>query len=342
MKHRLHGLLPTAVLTGLALAIPTLSLSQTPSEVIPVWDGVAPGSEGWTQKEGLLELSDTRFTPPNADTLVWNVTRPTLTVFKPKPGKANGAAVIVAPGGGFRVLSYANEGVRVAQWLADAGVTAFVLKYRLNRMPDDPADIRKDLDRMMAAAAGRPAGNPPGGAPPTGVPPAGAPPGGAPPPGAPAGAPPGPLLHFGPVELDAIADGQQAVKLVRSRAKQFGIDPHRIGIIGFSAGGAVSGGAAVRAEPADRPNFVGVIYSNVPGVIPPNAPPAFFAAAADDPLSNAMPDLFTRWRASGAVAEIHIYAKGQHGFGTARQGLPVDHWLDAFHAWLAQQGFVPL
>jgi dienelactone hydrolase len=212
-------------------------------------------------------------------------------------------------------------------------VTAFVLKYRLNRMPDDPADIRKDLDRMMAAVAARPAGIPPGGAQPKG-----APPGGAPPPVA----PPGPLMQFGPVELDAIADGQQAVKLVRSRAKQFGIDPHRIGIIGFSAGGAVSGGAAVRAEPADRPNFVGVIYSNVPGVIPPNAPPAFFAAAADDPLSNAMPDLFTRWRASGAVAEIHIYAKGQHGFGTARQGLPVDHWLDAFHAWLAQQGFVPL
>lgn len=318
MIFRLHSLLPATVLTGLALAIPAQSISQTPSEVIPIWDGAAPGSESWTQKEGRLELSDPRFNPPNADTLVWNVTRPTLAVFKPKSGKANGAAIIVAPGGGFRVLSYENEGLRVAQWLADRGVTAFVLKYRLNRMPDDPADVRKDLDRMLAAVAARPPGAPPAGAP-----------------------PPGPLMQFGPVELDAIADGQQAVKLVRSRAKEFGIDPHRIGIIGFSAGGAVSGGAAVRAAPADRPNFVGVIYSNVPGVIPANAPPAFFAAAADDPLSSAMPDLFTRWRASGAVAEIHIYAKGQHGFGTAHQGLPVDHWLDAFHAWLAQQGFVP-
>jgi acetyl esterase/lipase len=325
MKHQLQGALLAAVLTGVALAIPTLSISQTAPEVIPIWDGVAPGSEGWTQKEGRLELSDTRFTPPNADTLVWNVTRPTLAVFRPKSGTANGAAIIVAPGGGFRVLSYTNEGLRVAQWLADHGVTAFVLKYRLNRMPDDPADVRKDLDRMMAAAAARPPGNPPAGAPRA---------------GAPVGAP-GPLMQFGPVELDAIADGEQAVKLVRSRAKEFGIDPHRIGIIGFSAGGAVSGGAAVRAAPPDRPNFVGVIYSNVPGVIPANAPPAFFAAAADDPLSSAMPDLFSRWRASGAVAEIHIYAKGQHGFGTARQGLPVDHWLDAFHAWLAQQGFVP-
>ena len=329
MKHRLHELLPAAILTGLALAIPTLSIAETPSEVIPIWDGVAPGSEGWTQKEGRMEVNNPLFTPPLADTLVWNVTRPTLTVFKPKSGKANGAAVVVAPGGGFRVLSYDNEGLRVAQWLADRGVTAFVLKYRLNRMPDEPAEVRKDMDRMMAAGGARPPGSPPAGAPRAGPAPG----------GPPAGAP-GPLMQFGPVELDAIADGQQAVKLVRSRAKEFGIDPHRIGIIGFSAGGAVSGGAAVRAEPADRPNFVGVIYSNVPGVIPANAPPAFFAAAADDPLSSAMPDLFTRWRASGAVAEIHIYAKGRHGFGTAHQGLPVDHWLDAFHAWLAQQGFI--
>src|ERR1700748_3172591 len=102
------------------------------------------------------------------------------------------------------------------------------------------------------------------------------------------------------VEQLGISDGGQAVKLVRARAKEFGIDPQRIGIIGFSAGGAVSGGASVRAEPADRPHFVGIIYGGVPGAIPANAPPAFLAAAADDPLSQGLPDLFGRWRASGA------------------------------------------
>ena len=137
-----------------------------------------------------------------------------------------------------------------------------------------------------------------------------------------------------------ISDGQEAIKLVRRLASEFGIDAHRIGIIGFSAGGAVSGGAAVRAAPADRPDFVAMIYSNVAGEIPKGSPPAFLAAAADDPLSAGMPDLFTRWRASGAVAEMHIYAKGQHGFGTAKQGLPVDHWIDQFFAWMTQQGFV--
>jgi acetyl esterase/lipase len=324
MGERMIDTLKRLSLAGVAasgfLLIAAASVAQTPSQVIPVWNGPPPGSGDTSQKEGSMDLNDTRFTPPNPDTLVWNVTQPSLAVFKPAAGKANGTAVIVAPGGGFRVLSYKNEGLRVAQWLADHGVTAFVLKYRLHRMPDDPAEVRKGLDQMLAAAM-RPPGKAPDGS-------------AAPP-------PPMPRMEFGPLELSAIADGEQAVKLVRSRAKEFGVDPQRIGIIGFSAGGAVAGGASVRAEPADRPNFVGIIYGGVPGAIPAQAPPAFLAAAADDPLSNGMPDLFARWRASGASAEMHIYAKGQHGFGTAKQGLPVDHWLDAFYAWLGQQGFAP-
>ena len=140
--------------------------------------------------------------------------------------------MIVAPGGGFRVLSYKNEGLRVAKWLADHGVTAFVLKYRLNRMPDDPVEMRKNMDEMLAAASARPPGIPQGENAP---------------------AIPRPSMEAGSVALMGISDGQQAIKLVRSRAKEFGIDPQRIGIIGFSAGGAVSGGATVRAEPADRP-----------------------------------------------------------------------------------------
>lgn len=128
------------------LTIAASSLAQTPSQVILVWSGTPPGSVETAQKEVSLELNDTRFTPPNPDTLVWNVTQPSLAVFKPAAGKSNGAAVIVAPGGGFRVLSYKNEGLRVAHWLAEHGVTAFVLKYRLHRMPDDPAEVKKGLD----------------------------------------------------------------------------------------------------------------------------------------------------------------------------------------------------
>jgi acetyl esterase/lipase len=115
------------------------------------------------------------------------------------------------------------------------------------------------------------------------------------------------------------------------------VSPDHIGIIGFSAGGVVSGSAGI--SDTNRANFVGIIYSNVAGTIPANAVTAFMAAAADDPLSAGMPDLFARWRAAGAQAELHIYAKGQHGFGMRKQGLPVDGWIDAFGAWLDQQGF---
>ncbi len=287
--------------------------AEADHQVIPLYSGAAPGSEDWTQTEHAQNLKDPRFTPPNDDILVWNVTHPTLTVFRPASGKANGAAVIVAPGGGFRVLSYTNEGVRVAQNLADNGVTAFVLKYRLNRMPDDADQILAGMGKILADAAK------------SGV----------------ASASGAPAITLGPVEQMGISDGERAVGLVRARAAEFGVDPKRIGIIGFSAGGVVSGETAVKAAPSERPDFVGIIYAFVPDEIPSGAPPAFMAAAADDPLSRGMPDLFRRWLTANSSAELHIYAKGQHGFGTAKQGLPVDHWLDAFHAWLAQQGFVP-
>ncbi|MEO0031154.1 MAG: hypothetical protein RIS94_912 [Pseudomonadota bacterium] len=299
-------LVALALLVGSA---PSSVLAQ--AEIIPLYNGTAPGTEGWTQREIQFDLVDRRFNPPNPDTLVVNVSRPTLTVFRPAAGKGNGAAVIVAPGGGFRVLSYKNEGLRVAQWLADRGITAFVLKYRLHAMPVSNAeDVEKGMAQMAKEAGTRTTGTA------------------------------GPAITIGPVENGAIADGEAAVNLVRARAKEFGIDPARIGIIGFSAGGVVSGGAAVHAPAEQRPNFVGIIYSFTPGQIPQGAPPAFMAAAADDPLSTAMPQLFSQWRAAGASAELHIYAKGQHGFGTAKQGLPVDNWLDAFHGWLVQQGFV--
>jgi acetyl esterase/lipase len=302
---QLRHLIALALLAG---AAPSSLFAQ--SEIIPLYNGSAPGTQGWTQKEVQFDLVDRRFNPPNEDTLVVNVSRPTLTVFRPAAGKANGTAVIVAPGGGFRVLSYKNEGLRVAQWLADRGITAFVLKYRLHATPVSNAeDVEKGMAQMAKEAGARGTA--------------------------------APAIAIGPVENGAIADGEAAVNLVRARATEFGIDPARIGIIGFSAGGVVSGGATVHAPAEQRPNFVGIIYSFTPGQIPQGAPPAFMAAAADDTLSTAMPQLFSQWRAAGASAELHIYAKGQHGFGTAKQGLPVDGWLDAFHGWLIQQGFAP-
>jgi acetyl esterase/lipase len=282
--------------------------------ILDVWPAGTPASAAsTTQKEGAVDVVDPRF--KDSDTIVWNVTHPTLEVVRPT-GKPNGAAIVIAPGGGFRVLSYLNEGTRVADWMAAKGFTAFVLKYHLHPLPNDPQEIKK-----LAEGMGRPPG---GDAKPAGQ-----------------GAPPAlPRMEFGELEKSAVADGVQALKLVRSLAGKYDFDAARVGFVGFSAGGAVSGNAAITPVAAERPNFVGIIYSGVRDPIPAGAPPAFFAAAADDPLSATLPDVFSRWLKAGSPAEIHVYAKGQHGFATHKQGLPVDGWLDVFYAWITQQGFV--
>ena len=302
------------VLAGTVLALASIgglsagaATNAAGHEILDVWPGNPPGSEPSTVPEGSVDVVDPRHNTP--DTIVTNVTHPSLQVVLPTT-KPNGAALIIAPGGGFHVLSYGNEGIGIAKWAADHGFTAFILKYRLYPMPTDPAAVAK-----LTQSMGPPPGMKPGAIPVGGMP-------------------------IGPREAAAIADGTQAIKVVRALAGKYHFDPARVGFVGFSAGGMVSGSQGVSPVPADRANFVGIIYSNVPGSIPAGAPPAFMAAAADDPLSDGLPDLFHRWRAAGAPAELHIYAKGQHGFGSVKQGLPVDGWLDAFYAWMVQQGFV--
>lgn len=141
----------------------------------------------------------------------------------------------------------------------------------------------------------------------------------------------------------SIADGRAAVRLLRARAAEWDLDPDRIGILGFSAGGGVALGAASRYAPAERPAFAAVIYGALADhPIPDDAPPLFILAAADDPVVPAGNSvrLFSRWRAAGHSAELHIYSRGGHGFGMLEQDLPSDRWIEAFHGWLAAEGFM--
>lgn len=179
-----------------------------------------------------------------------NVTVATLTPFLPDPAKASGAAVIVAPGGGFRTLSMENEGWDVARALADKGVAAFVLKYRLVQTPPDLAGFERVMTEMFSGAA-RPATNK------------------------------NPAVQYAP----QIADARAAFALVRSRSKEWHVDADRIGMVGFSAGAMLTLATTLYGQDA-KPAFIGELYGPLaPVTVPADAPPLFIALAADDPSS---------------------------------------------------------
>ena len=265
---------------------------------IPLYNGTAPGSENWNWTEKRNDHNMMH------QMMVYNVVIPTLTIFPGDSALASGAAVIICPGGAFHFLSIDNEGVLVAKWLAKRGVTAFVLKYRTAHInTDDP------LGDMMAGLSA------------------------------------GPRKDSYEAEMKAtiplcIADGKAAITYVRKHASEFGIAPDRIGIVGFSAGGTVAASSAYNYSKDNKPDFVAPVYAYMPASLQSDiladAPPMFLAAASDDQLGLAANsvDLYSKWLASKHSVEMHLYAKGGHGFGMSVQHLPVDTWIERFGDWL--------
>lgn len=240
----------------------------------------------------------------NGQRIIRNVTTPTLTAFLPDAGHATGAAVIVAPGGGFMMLSIDSEGRKVATWLADHGIAAFVLKYRMKETPADTAAFSHELMAVLTKAAQGPA----------------------------------PENN----ESLAIADGKAAVKFVRDRAQTWNVDPNRIGFLGFSAGAVVALQTAPCEDESSRPAFVAPIYGPMDRVtVPSNAPPLFVAMAANDPIFGGKGfGLVDAWIAAKRPAELHVFAKGGHGFGMNSYGFSSDHWIDEFYWWMQASGFL--
>jgi len=235
-----------------------------------------------------------------------NVTVATLTPFLPDPAKASGAAVIVAPGGGFRTLSMNNEGWDVAKALAAKGVAAFVLKYRLVQTPADMAGFERSMAAMFSGAAKPPVQRDPA------------------------------------VEYAAqIADARAAFALVRARAKGWHVDPDRVGMVGFSAGAMLTLATALHAPDA-KPAFIATIYGPLaPVTAPSDAPPLFVALAADDPLfGNGGFGLIDSWRSVKRPVEFHLYEQGGHGFGMYPKTTTSTGWFDDYARWLAMHGYL--
>jgi acetyl esterase/lipase len=141
-----------------------------------------------------------------------------------------------------------------------------------------------------------------------------------------------------------IADGIQALKVVRAHAPAWGIDRNRLGMIGFSAGAMVTSAAMLQRDPTLRPNFVALVYGAPFGrmpAIPAGLPPVFMAWAKDDPVALfAVVKLHDALVATGQPPETHVYAKGGHGFGMKKQGTDSDHWIDDYAHWLRAHGVI--
>ena len=299
--------MPTRPLFVVALlAVATPAVAQVPQEM-RLWPGQAPGSESWTVPEATT-------TSPSGDRTITNVSDPTVTVFLPPTGSGTRAAAVVAPGGALRVLGWDNEGVKVAHWLNSKGIAALVLKYRTLQATSGArgrgaaigsagAGLRKELEIRRANA------NP---------------------------EPDDPALRE--VLQMAVADAQQALRLARQNSAAWRIDPERVGIIGFSAGGGVAVGTALAARSDASPDFLVSLYGpSLQDVdVPAHAPPLFIAVGATHfNVTNGCLALFAAWKAAGKPAEIHVYDQVSAGFGMTKRGLPVDAWTDRLLEWLA-------
>ena len=246
----------------------------------------------------------------NGDIGVRNVSVATLTPFLPPKGTASGAAVIVAPGGGFLGLAIDTEGYRVAQWLSDHGIAAFVLKYRV--LPT-PAKFETFRSEMIAVRTGT-----------------------------------GPASFALPADTPprALEDARVALATVRGNAANWGVDPKRVGMMGFSAGARTTISAALASGTGARPDFIAPIYGPLYGPysaedVKSDAPPMFAAIAADDPLYIGKGySLIDAWIKAKRPVEFHLFQNGSHGFGMGKPGTTAMDWIVQFRRWMDANGFL--
>jgi acetyl esterase/lipase len=238
------------------------------------------------------------------DRWIRNLFAPCLIPVLPEPERANGTAVMVLPGGAFRALAVDNEGIAVATWLAEHGIAAYVLLYRLVPTPEDTRELYAQLSRLVEQAGPRLA-----------------------------------EVDLGPPTA-AIDDCIAGLKLVRGKARE--LKAQRVGVLGFSAG-AILSLALGASDEHERPDFVGAIYPNL-DVIPvmPEPPPLFIATCCDDPLFGGRGfGIVEAWNEAGGDVALNAFARGGHGFGLTRQDLPSDAWPALFLSWLRERGLSP-
>lgn len=283
-----------------------------PDEIIRLWPDGPP-----TNFEGVGPEIEYRATiGAGGETLMLrNISEAQLAVFR--PAKPNGVGVIVCPGGGWRILTWEHEGLEPARWLTACGYTAFLLKYRLRGTPQIQAEFDAELAGLFETQAELLRKSDP----------------------------PRRMSDIADDDLSrkaraaAADDGRRALAVARERASELGVDRDKVGMMGFSVGACLVADIAVdpRAAPLA---FAAPIYGGDTGrAAPSDAPPLFTVVAQDDFLIHRIAEsLYSEWTKARRPAELHVYRRGGHGFGVAKQGLPSDGWIEQFHSWLVDLG----
>lgn len=280
-----------------------------PTEVMNLYEGKAPGSESWTNVEAPAD---------DSGDIIFNISTPTLAVYLPDPSVATGSAMVVCPGGGFHILSYISEGTKVAEELCMRGIAAFVLKYRTHPIDDENADGKVDaqdlmlrstkvmgsLTRESATAA---------------------------------------CLSMEYTHL-AFQDADRAISMVRQNAAKWGINPDRIGIVGFSAGAVTAMHQVLEHSETGKPNFGGIVYGGWTHDVkaPADAAPVFLCAPVNDIFyPEETQDVYMAWREAKVPVELHYYTDAQHGFGAFPTGKSSDLWIDEMVHFMHDVAFIP-
>ncbi|SIN96275.1 Acetyl esterase/lipase [Singulisphaera sp. GP187] len=299
MHHSLRCYGPIATALGFLLLLqPLASRAEEAKALAPIllWPSGAPGESRDVDHEAQQPLK-----PGDSTIRITDVTRPTITVYRPKPEQNTGAAVLICPGGAYKILAYNKEGTEVAEWLNTLGVTAVVLKYR------------------VPAHAGR-------------------------------------ERHEAPIQ-----DAQRALRLIRHRAQEWKLDPDRIGVLGFSAGGHLAALLSTDSMPrtyelgddadrlSSRPNFTLLVYpaylaTKDDALAPPvkvdaQTPPTFLVQTEDDGVRvESSIVYYLALKQANVPVEMHLYPRGGHGYGLRPSKDLVSSWPLRAEAWMKSAG----
>ena len=302
----------TTILSA-ALLLQCMGLfAQTPVKLYP---GKAPGSENWTHHEVMLDYMSPIWHEVNQ--VVLNVVDPVIIPYLPAAGTETGAAVLVCPGGGFYALSWNNEGTQVAQWLADHGIAAFILKYRVSYSGDTMEDIQSVADHNYAgvprddayqalAARNREKS-----------------------------------AEMGDFRQFAHDDACTAIRYIRSHAAEYGVKPDRIAMVGFSAGGILSLDVIDDHDEASKPNLVGCMYGAFgAGDELPAEPCPLFIAATQREIPGRATNLYELWTKNNLSSEIHGFTDATHGFGYRPNGRGENLWIVLFRNFMKKNHLI--